>query len=371
MQGENAIAGGYSRRLHVALVAPPYFEVPPDAYGGVEAVVADLADGLVAAGHQVTLLGAGRSNTSARFIPLWDSAIPDKMGQAVPELTHAVKARRAIRRLLAEGLDIVHDHTSAGPLNAAGYRELGVPSVVTVHGVVGGLMADYYRDLGNDVGLVSISDRQRGLTPDLNWIGRVHNGLRVEDWPLRIRKDDYALFLGRFSPDKGPDLALEAAHAAGVPLVLAGKCVEALEIAGFRDRVLPLMRSSDYLFGQADSVAKRRLLAGARCLVLPLRWEEPFGMVMIEAMACGTPVVALNRGAAAEIIVDGVTGFLCDEPSELAEGIQRASGLDPGACRRHVEVNFNNTRMARGYERMYRNVLTAHLSASRPAGLSA
>ena len=321
-------------------------------------MVADLADTLVERGHDVTLLGAGKPGTAAAFVPLWDRTVPELLGAPLPELAQAVKVRRAIEQLAATGgVDVVHDHTLAGPLNAVAYRDLGIPVVVTAHGPVHGDMHGFYRDLGGDVDLVAISDRQRALAPDLNWVGRVHNALHIDDWPFRAEKDDYALFLGRFAADKGPHLALQAAHQAGVPLVLAGRCAEPVERAYFRGVIQPLLGANDSLFGQADAVSKRKLLAGARCLVFPVRWEEPFGMVMIEAMACGTPVVALRRGAVAEVVVDGETGFICDDPGDLAELIGRAAMFDPAACRQHVAANFGVEQLGSGYERIYRRAL--------------
>lgn len=349
--------------MRIVLVAPPYFDVPPKGYGGTEAVVADLADALTARGHHVTLLGAGERGTSAeRFIPLWEHTVPDRLGQPYPEIMHAVKVRRAIEKIAAnDGVDIVHDHTFAGPLNAPVYRSLGLPTVVTMHGPIDDDLYPYYRELGNDVGLIAISDRQRELAPDLNWVGRVHNSLRISDWPFRADKGDYALFLGRYAPYKGAHLALEAAHAAGVPLVLAGKCDEPSEQAYFDEKVRPLLTETDHVFGQADAASKRKLLAGARCLLFPISWEEPFGMVMIEAMACGTPVVALRGGAVPEVVVDGVTGFVCDRPDQLPDAIAKTETLDPAACRRHVAAHFAVGQFGSGYERIYRQVLaTAH-----------
>ena len=197
-------------------------------------MVADLADALVARGHQVTLLGAGRAGTAARFVPLWDRTLPDRLGQPYPEVMNALKVRRAVACIAAaDGIDIVHDHTFAGPLNAPAYRGLGITTVVTVHGPIDDDLYPYYRELGDEVGLIAISDRQRELAPDLNWVGRVHNALRVQDWPFRADKQDYALFLGRFAPYKGAHLAVRAAHEAGIPLVLAGKCDEPAEKAYF------------------------------------------------------------------------------------------------------------------------------------------
>ncbi|MCF6733674.1 glycosyltransferase family 4 protein [Blastococcus sp. KM273129] len=346
--------------LRVALVAPPYFEVPPGGYGGVEAVVADLADALAAQGHHVTLLGAGRSTTRAEFVPLWPEPVPQRLGEPTPEIVHAAAARNALLQLADAGeLDVVHDHTLAGPLNAAVLRRRGIPTVLTVHGPVDADMHRYYRDLGADVGLIGISHRQRELAPDLNWLGVVHNALRPEDWPFRAEKGDYALFLGRFHPQKAPHLALDAAHAAGVPLVLAGKCSEPVEQEYFDREVRPRLRSSDRLMGVADAKTKRELLAHARCLLFPIQWEEPFGMVMIEAMVCGTPVVALRGGAVAEVVTDGVTGLVCDHPDQLPAALAAVTGLNPHDCRASVIERFSADRMAEGYVAAYRQAITA------------
>lgn len=349
--------------MRIVLVVPPYFDIPPNGYGGVEAVVADLADALVARGHQVTVLGAGNSGTAARFVPLWDDTVPDRLGEPYPEVMHALKVRRAVARIAAtDVIDVIHDHTFAGPLNAPAYHSLGLPTVVTVHGPIDDDLYPYYRELSDDVGLVAISDRQQELAPDLNWIGRVHNALRVEEWPFQAEKSDYALFLGRFAPYKGAHLAVQAAHQAGVPLVLAGKCNEPAERAYFEQCVRPLLTEDDHVFGVADAASKRKLLAGAQCLLFPIQWEEPFGIVMIEAMTCGTPVVALRGGAVGEVVVDGVTGLICEQPAELPAAIKRARELDPASCRRHVAANFGVAQLGSGYERIYQQVLSSRIS---------
>lgn len=347
-------------QLRIAMVVPPYFDIPPKAYGGVEAVVADLVDALTDRGHRVTLFGAGENGTRGRLVSLWDRIQSDGLGNPFPEVLHALKVRRAIEELaVLDGLDLVHDHTFAGPLNMPAYGALGLPTVVTVHGPVTGDPYPYYRALGSDAHLVAISDRQRELAPDLNWVGRVHNALRVPDWPFQPEKQDYALFLGRFTEEKAPHLALEAAHAADIPLILAGKCAEPPELRYFDSAVRPLLTERDHMFGMADAAAKRTLLTGARCLLFPVRWEEPFGMVMIEAMVCGTPVVALRGGAVAEVIVDGVTGRVCDDPSELPTAIKEVQTYDPQAMRDHVLAHFGADTLGRGYEEIYHRVLRA------------
>jgi len=334
------------------MVAPPYFPIPPEGYGGVEAVVADLIDALVERGHEITLIGAGYHRTSAQhFYATSEVARSDRLGEPLPELMHAA----AVAKLL-EGLDVdlVHDHTAAGPLLARGRL---VPTVITAHGPLHGEPGDYYRILGDSIKMVAISDSQRRGAPDLPWVATVHNAVRAETFPFRAEKEPFALFLGRFHPEKAPHLAIDAARGAGLPIVLAGKCAEPLEKAYFAKEVEPRLGPDTTIFGVADWHQKRDLLSRACCLVFPICWEEPFGLVMIEAMATGTPVVALRRGSVPEVVVDGVTGIVVDDPAELPDAIHRARRLDPAACRRHVEENFSVEQMAAGYEAVYRQVL--------------
>ncbi len=338
--------------MHVAMVAPPYFDVPPTAYGGIETVVADLVDALVARGHEVTLIGAGRHATRAqRFITTYDVGPADRLGEPMPEIVHAAKVAGILDTLDA---DVIHDHTMAGPLMARGRL---TPTIVTAHGPVQGDSGDFYRALGDTVQLVAISDAQRLSAPDLSWSARVHNAIRAETFPFREEKEDYALFLGRFHPEKSPHLAIDAARAAGLPVVLAGKCSEPIERAYFAREVEPRIDKDVTIFGIADATAKRRLLSRATCMLFPIQWEEPFGLVVIEAMACGTPVVAMRRGAVPELIVHDQTGIIVEDIADLPDGITRARKLDPAACRKHVEASFTVEVMAQGYEAVYQQAL--------------
>ncbi|GAA1368094.1 glycosyltransferase family 4 protein [Catellatospora chokoriensis] len=344
--------------LKIAIVAPPYFDVPPAAYGGIEAVLADLSNALVDLGHRVTVIGAGRDGTKARFWQVWERAVPERLGEPGPEIIYATLTRRVVENLAAAGeVDVVHDHTFAGPLNAPAYDAMGLPTIATVHGPVDSELRGYYQTLDRDLSLVGISQRQRSLAPELNWIGVVHNGLRPADWPFQREKKDYALFLGRFNADKGAHTAVLAAHEAGLPLILAGKCAEPAEKKYYAEQVEPLLGPNDQMIGIADATLKRELLANARCLLFPVQWEEPFGMVMIEAMVCGTPVVALRGGAVPEVVEHGVSGFICEDRAELPAALRAASELDPAECREQVVRRFSDQRMAVGYVQAYRAAL--------------
>jgi glycosyltransferase involved in cell wall biosynthesis len=305
-----------------------------------------LAEGLVARGHDVTLIGAGRRHTSARFVSTCDEPPTARLGEAYPEVIHLAEAARALE--VAE-VEVVHDHTLAGVLLAYGRT---APTVVTAHGPVNGDAAAYYRRLGKRISLVGISDAQRRSAPELPWVGTVYNGIPVEEYPFSERKDDFVAFLGRMSPEKGAPIAIDAARAAGVPIVVAAKCNEVAERSYFEAFVRPKLGPGVEWIGEADTATKKDLLARARCLVFPIQWEEPFGIVMVEAMACGTPVVALDGGSVPEVVVDGVTGVICHQPEELPEAIRSAERLSPAACRAQAR-RFDIARMAEGYEAVY------------------
>jgi glycosyltransferase involved in cell wall biosynthesis len=336
--------------LRIAMISTPWYELPPAGYGGIEAMAAVLVDALVEAGHEVTVIGVGRSGTAGDFITT--NGLPElaQMGQIGPEVLHAARTATLLSHL---DVDVVHDHSNAGPLQA-GLR--AVPTVVTAHGAMTEESGQYYRALDGTVHLVAISAAQRVQAPRLDWAGLVHNAVRTDDYPYAARKQDYVLFLGRLAEVKGAHLAIEAARAAGCPIVLAGPCVKPADREYFEREVRPRLGPDARWIGEAGFAAKVALLAGARCLLFPITWEEPFGMVLIEAMACGTPVVALRRGSVPEIVVDGVTGFVRDRPDQLGAAIRAVGRLDPLACRRWVRRRFDTARMAAEYEAIYRQV---------------
>lgn len=340
---------GSPRSLRIGMVAPPWFQIPPQGYGGTEAVVAALADQLALRGHHVTLISAGPNGTRAQeHVQVFEHPPSELLGRSpMPEVIAAAEAARALQDF---ELDIVHDHSLAGPLLAAGRR---VPTVTTMHGPVSGLNGEYFRRLGTSVDIIAISDAQRRQAPDLNWIGTVHNAVDVASFPFTATKEPFLLWLGRFSPDKGAHLAIDAAKAAGRRIVLAGKLNEAPEREYFEAHVKPrLGQDADYL-GEADAVLKRELFSKASALLFPIQWEEPFGMVMAEAMACGTPVVATRRGSVPEVVCDGVSGIIVDDVSSMPEAISRAEQLNPQHVRNWAEACFDLPVMAEGYERIY------------------
>jgi glycosyltransferase involved in cell wall biosynthesis len=347
---EELVTSTHESRLRIGMVAPPWHGLPPSGYGGIEAMVYWLVQGLAARGHDLTVISAGQDQTDARSRRTYTDPPSARIGQALPEVVHAAAAERHLEEL---DVDLIHDHSLVGPLLSIGRP---VPTVVTAHGPVEGDLGAYYRLLGPGAALVAISQAQRELAPDLGWVATVHNAVPVDDYPFRDTKEDFCLFLGRINHEKAPDLAIQAARSAGYRIVLAAKCSEPEEQRYFDERVRPLLGPDTEWLGQADSARKQDMLARARCLVFPIQWNEPFGLVMIEAMACGTPVVAIRRGAAAEVVEDRVTGFLRDDLDELPAAIQRAGELDPLACRRRAAERFDLPVMVDGYEAVYQRL---------------
>jgi len=313
-------------------------------------MVTTLVEGLATRGHEVVLVGAGKAHRTAKFLQTYDEPPLERMGEAFPEVVHALVAADHLADL---DVDVVHDHSLVGPLTS-GWRSR--PTVVTAHGPIVGEMATCYRVLSRYTGLVAISDGQRAKGPDLIWEGRVYNAIPVDEYPFQERKEDFCLFLGRISPEKAPDLAIKAAREAGHRIVVAAKCNEPPEKRYFEERVRPLLGPDAEWFGEADTEQKKDLLARARCLVFPIQWNEPFGIVMVEAMACGTPVVALRGGSVPEVVEDGVTGFVCDELEELPWAIVKVDELEPKLCRQRVADHFDVANMVDGYEAIYRSV---------------
>ena len=352
---------GRSARLRIAVLAPPWISVPPQRYGGTEAVVSLLVDGLVSDGHDVTLYASGDSKTSARLVSVFDDARPDELGTTQPELLHALTCVREAGRY-----DVVSDHT--GALGVALSNLTGTPFLSTVHGSLAGEAGDVYRrvcELTSGAALVSLTDSHRETAPDLPWAATIPNAIAIDDHPCRVHSGGkYLFWLGRMSADKGPVTAIEVARAAGMPLLLAGKLRAADEQRYFADEVQPRLGGGIAYVGEIDLHERVRLLHGALALLNPIAWDEPFGLVMVEAMACGVPVIATPRGSVPEIVIPGQTGWIAESVDEMVAAVGRCREIDPSECRAIAERYYAPERMVADYVEAFHALVTSARSAS-------
>ncbi|HZP42476.1 MAG TPA: glycosyltransferase family 4 protein [Candidatus Binatia bacterium] len=334
--------------MRIALLSTAAVSVPPSGYGGTERVLAVLADGLVAAGHDVTLFATGDSTTRAKLRALYPG--PVWPIDQLSELNHAAWAVAEIGR--TGGFDVVHaNQPHALPL----LRFLRVPCVYTMHHDRQEALARFYAQFP-DVHYVAISERQRAMhaSPAQPHLHLVRHGLDPAAWPFVAAPDGYVCFLGRFAPMKGPHLAVDAARRAGVPIRLGG-CPHPGEGEEFHAReIVPrLAQPGVEWLGEVRGEAQQRLLGRARATLFPIAWEEPFGLVMIESMVCGTPVIAFPRGAAREVVEEGTTGLLVEDVDAMAAAIARADTIDRARCRARAVERFGAERMVRDYLRVY------------------
>jgi glycosyltransferase involved in cell wall biosynthesis len=294
---------------------------------------------------------------------VFERAVHLRMGEVVPELHHVIHAYRA-----AEGFDIIHDHTLTGPLYASRFPERTV--VTTNHGPFNGELLDIYQAMAPEISIIAISQSQASYAAGLAIARVIHHGIDVEEFPVGSGDGGYFLFLGRMAPDKGARRAALIARQAGVPLLIAAKMREPLEYEYYEQQVRPLLGGDIEYVGEVGGEQKLSLLAEARALLNPIRWVEPFGLVMIEALACGTPVLSYRSGAAPEIVDDGVTGILCNERDEMVEATQRVGTLDRAACRASVQQRFSTNRMVADHLELFESLLSSS-PAPRPTAADA
>lgn len=332
--------------MRVGLIASPWVPVPPPQYGGTELVIDELARGLLEAGDEVELFATGDSTCPVRTRFVYSHAV------STDAMTVATEARQAVRAYEAlAGCDLIHDHTLFGPLY--GGRQVDVPVVTTVHGEFTDELQDVYRAMSDRVAVVAISHDQRATASHVPVAAVIHHGIDVDSMALGLGAGGYAVFLGRMSPEKGAHRAIRAARSAGVPIVLAAKMREPNEHRYFVDEVEPLLGDDAVYVGEVGRETKIDLLKRAVALLNPIRWHEPFGLVMIEALAVGTPVLAFREGAAPEIVEDGVTGFLVDDECELATALAWVGDLSRSACRASAVQRFSTERMVTEYRRLF------------------
>lgn len=333
--------------MRIAIVAPPWLPVPPPAYGGTENVLDTLARGLRAAGHDVLLCTTGDSTCRVPRAAFFDRALGMGQASGLDEIRHVLHAYEQ-----AESFDVVHDHTLVGPLHSASLPDL--PIVTTNHGPFGPDLTDLYRTVSLRMPVIAISEHQASTAAGVRIAAVVHHGVDLAEYPVGPGGGGYALFLGRMHPGKAPHMAALVARRAGMPLRIAAKMREPAERAYFDTMVKPLLGQDVEYVGEVDRAAKVELLSGAECLLNPIAWPEPFGMVMLEALACGTPVLATPVGSAPEIVVDGEVGFLRSGEADLAAALGRVGEIDRAACRLRARRHFSMEQMVAGHVAVYR-----------------
>jgi glycosyltransferase involved in cell wall biosynthesis len=338
--------------MRIAQVAPLYECVPPKLYGGTERIVSYLTEELVRQGHEVTLFASGDSLTKARLIPMSPKAL--RLDNCIDPLAHHVRMLEEIVAHQNE-FDLIHFHIDY--LHFPLTRMMGWTTLTTLHGRLDiPDLAPLYREF-KEMPVSSISNAQREPLAWLNWQGTAYHGLPKNQYEFSPKPGGYLAFLGRTSPEKGLDEAVAIARKVGMPLKIGAK-VDNVDLEYFEQRVKPLIQQSDIEFlGEIGFPEKNELLGGADALLFPIRWPEPFGIVMIEAMACGTPVIAYPQGSVPEVLEDGVCGVLASDVDSASRAVVSLSRIDRATCRRRFEDRFTSDVMCAQYLRMYQSLL--------------
>jgi len=344
--------------MRIAQVAPLHESVPPNLYGGTERVVSYLTDELVRCGEDVTLFASGDSKTKAKLISVCERSL--RLTKAIDTLAlHIVMLEDVIKH--AKEFDIVHFHIDY--LHYPVSRRTRLNHVTTLHGRLDlPNLSPLYRKF-TDMPVISISDSQRRPLPFAHWVGTVYHGLPPDEFNFRKKPDDYLLFLGRISPEKRVDRAIEIARKAGWKLKIAAK-IDPSDRYYFNKQIKPLLDQPfiDFI-GEVGRPDAGKLLGGAAALLFPIDWPEPFGLVMIEALACGTPVIAFREGSVPEVITDGVTGFIVEDVEQAADAAGRIGQIDRARCRQEFETRFTDRRMAQDYLKIYKHLHHHHARA--------
>ena len=333
--------------MKIGLIAPPWVPVPPPGYGGIESMVDILARGLSDRGHDVTLFATGDSTCPVARDYLFEHGVTPINDQQL-ERQHDDRAYAALRES-----DLIHDHTLIGP----SLNRTRIPIITTMHGLMIPEVLQRTSQYPPNVTIVAISKSQRESAPNVNFGPVIHHGIEVDKVPFGDGRGDYLLFLGRMDATKGVHTAISVAHRAGARLIIAAKMREPKERQYFEDRIRPHLGNGIEYVGEVDFNTKAELLGGARALLNPIQWDEPFGLVMIEALAAGTPVIASPRGAAPEIVEDGSSGFLCQTVDEAVRAVGSIAEIDRLACRDRVRRLFSAERMTNDYEQLYKSLV--------------
>lgn len=343
--------------MRIALLAPIWKKVPPEKYGGSELVVANLAKGLTELGHEVTTFACGGSEVSGKLVPVISKPMYDLAGGFIWDAIQPYEFLSffELGKRIKE-FDVVHNHMGLHPIALAPF--MSIPFVTTLHS---SLPPDfsYLAEAFREYPFVSISDAQRKLSPELNYVGTVYHGIDIKSFQPRLEGEGNGfVFMGTLSKNKGIDIAVKAAHELGVNLTIAGEIRESDK--EFLDKeVFPYVDGERIKFiGEVGHEEKNRLFAEADAVLFPSRWNEAFGLVMIESLACGTPVVALDNGAVLEVLREGATGFIIKDESSFGEGMKRIKEISRKTCRQEAESRFNVSVMAANYVKVYESLIT-------------
>lgn len=341
--------------MKIAQIAPIIERTPPEQYGGTERVISTLTEELVARGHEVTLFATKDSITSAKLLGTY----PHALRKSIPQQQSIQRVIWSLKHVgtayaMQDEFDIIHDHTSWVGAPAANTSR--TPVVMTLHGAFTQESLAVFEELTNPY-LVSISNSQRRPAPDLNYISTVYNGLAMHEYPFSSTHKGYLLFVGRFCKEKSPHYAIEAAKRLNLPLIMAAKLEEGAGKEYFDEFIKPHLSDQIRWVGEVDEKARNELYRNALCFLHPVSWPEPFGLTLIEAMACGTPVVAFNKGAIPEVIKHGKTGFVVRNVEEMVHAVEQIKTIDRYECRRHALSQFSVDRMVDNYELIYQALL--------------
>jgi glycosyltransferase involved in cell wall biosynthesis len=339
--------------MKIAIISPLAERVPPKTYGGTERVVHALTEELVKMGHDVTLFASGDSITSANLVSVYPISLREAGLKDLYGFNPWTTLNIGLAYARQDEFDVIHDMMGSVSLPTANIAH--TPVVMTEHGPIKRETRKLYRTLRNPY-LVTISNSQREPAPDLNYIGTVYNGLPMEHYPFSNEHDGYLLYVGRFTMDKGVHFAIEVAQDLNMPLIMAAK-LDPHRQAYFDQFIKPHLSKKIRWIGEVDEEERNKLYSRAKAFLHPCTWREPFGLTLIEAMACGCPVIAMNKGAIPEIIKDGETGFIVEDVDEMINAVEEIDTIDRKLCRKHVLKNFNAQKMAKEYEQIYKKIL--------------
>lgn len=339
--------------MRIAQIAPLVERVPPKKYGGTERVVHALTEELVARGHEVTLFASGDSETSAKLESVFPRSLREAKMKDLYGTNNWSMLNLGLAYELQDEFDIIHDHLA--PLSLPTANIATTPTLMTMHGAFSRETRRLFQTLRNP-SVVTISESQVFGAPNIHHIGTVYNGLPMEHYPYSEESDDYLLFVGRISIEKGTHFAVEVAQQLDMPLIIAAK-LEPSDEPYYREYVQPHLTERIQWIGEVEEEDRNKLMSRAKCYLHPVTWREPFGLVMIEAAACGAPVVGFDRGSVREVVETGVTGHVVQDLEGMIEAVESIDTIKRSQCRRHALQNFSAKRMADGYEAMYRAVV--------------